>query len=126
MKLLNRNSRSRGGLFIKLCFLVFGALCLTIGSAWVVRYAPEVVGNLCPRTSENPAGLCYEDLPAAGYPFSYWQDLGGLSVQGRLGPEDKLLVIPFITDWFLYFALISLSYTVARLPFEQPTNSNEE
>jgi len=49
---------------------------LTLVSAFYICYAPTVVGNLC-----GPAGdeFCYQPLPQAGFPFSYWIDQAGIS-----------------------------------------------
>jgi len=83
---------------------LYGAfpLLLTLFSVFYIRYVPTVVGNLCgPKENE----FCYEPLPRAGFPFSYWLDQGGISIQGELGIDDDFSVLAFGGD-FLLFALI--------------------
>lgn len=78
------------------------ALAATCVSVLIIRYEPGVVGNLCPQTIENPYGLCFESLPVAGYPFSFWHDIGGVSVQGQLGAEDMFLISRFVASWLVW------------------------
>ena len=68
------------------------------------RNHPTVIGNVCQTSPENPKGLCYENLPAAGFPFSYLYDQGGVSVMGTLDiAEDNFYFTWFIADIILYF-----------------------
>ncbi|WP_371170669.1 hypothetical protein [Aliiroseovarius sp. 2305UL8-7] len=96
---------------LSLAVLMVLSLLMTISSGWYVRYSSEVVGNLCPKTEVNPNGFCYDLLPSAGLPISYWRDVGGISVEGKLGPEDKFLASFFVADWFFWFVTL-LSTTI--------------
>jgi hypothetical protein len=71
------------------------------------RFHPGVTGNGC----DTPRGLCYEDLPAGGFPFTYIYDRGDVSVIGKLGLEDNFYTGWFIADvtsYFITFFLIGL------------------
>jgi hypothetical protein len=84
---------------------VYGAvsLTLTLLSTFHIRYVPTVVGNLC---GANGIEFCYEPLPQAGFPFAYWMDSGGVSVQGQLGFEDKISALAFGADFLVYVLLV--------------------
>ena len=83
----------------------YGALAfiLTLLSAFYIRHVPTVVGNLC---GANGMEFCYEPLPQAGFPFAYWVDSGGVSVQGQLGFEDKISMLVFGADFLVYVLLV--------------------
>ena len=85
---------------------LYGALplLLTLFSVLYIRYVPTVVGNLC---GPNGNEFCYEPLPRAGFPFSYWIDRGGISIEGELGIDDDMSALAFGGD-FLVYALIML------------------
>jgi hypothetical protein len=84
-------------------------LVLTLSSVFYIRYVPTVVGNLC---GPNGNEFCYEPLPRAGFPFSYWIDVGGISVEGELGIDDDISVLAFGGD-LLFFALVG--FIIERL-----------
>lgn len=97
---------------IKRIFLALGIVgvsCIvTIISFTHQRHHPVAVGNVCEKTTENPSGLCYEDLPSAGFPFSYVYDSNGSSVIGRLGPEDRFKGGYFVLDILFYSSIFFL------------------
>jgi len=89
-------------------------MVLTIASVSYQKTYLGVVGNLCQITTDNPSGLCYEPLPAGGFPLSYLYDRGGISVVGQLGPEDNFHLLPFIINMAIY----SLSVFVIFLSYK--------
>jgi len=89
---------------LRLAAFVAGAVlafCLAAGSVVVHRPVLMAVGNMCDPSADNPGGLCYQRLPAGGWPFAFLYDDPGTSVLGTLGPEDD-----FRPGWFLVDAAI--------------------
>ena len=78
-------------------------LLLTLLSVFYIRYVPTVVGNLC---GPNGNEFCYEPLPRAGFPFSYWIDVGGISVEGELGIDDDFSVLALGADFLVYASIV--------------------
>lgn len=76
---------------------------LTLLSAFFIRYAPTVFGNLC---GPNGDEFCYTPLPQAGFPFAYWIDQGGVSVIGSPGIEDEFSALAFGADYMFYFLIL--------------------
>ncbi|MCH9807058.1 MAG: hypothetical protein K0U74_04940 [Alphaproteobacteria bacterium] len=81
--------------------LVIGFI-LAIATVAVERPYTGVVGNLCEKSTANPSGHCYDQLPAAGWPFRYIYDFGGISVQGVIGPEDDFYAGLFMADALIF------------------------
>jgi len=76
--------------------LIFLAIILTIISGSFETKYKGIVGNVCEKTTENPRGYCYEQLPQRGFPIAYIKDKGGVSVVGRLGVIDDFELPRFI------------------------------
>jgi hypothetical protein len=74
---------------------------LAAGSVMVHRPVRRAVGSLCAPAGDDPSGMCFQRLPAGGWPFSFLYDNPGTSVLGQLGPEDD-----FKPGWFLLDAAI--------------------
>jgi hypothetical protein len=73
---------------------------LTLLSAFYIRHIPTVVGNVCGVTGDE---FCYESLPRAGFPFSFWIDQGGVSVMGRLDLKINFLRWPLARIFWSIF-----------------------
>src|SRR3989339_1168924 len=97
---------------MKKILIILGIITLsflaTMASIKYERTHPTVTGNVCDASPNNPRGLCYEDLPAGGFPFSYLYDSGGVSVMGTLGIEDHFYIGWFIADIAFYFVIFCL------------------
>jgi len=79
------------------------SLLLTLLSVFYLRYVPTIVGNIC---GPNGNEFCYEPLPQAGFPFSYWLDRGGISIEGQLGIDDDFSALAFGTDFLVYVLIM--------------------
>lgn len=88
------------------------SLLITAASAYIVRLQETPVGNLCEKTAQNPDGLCFDFLPVAGYPVPFWKDIGGISVEGKLGPEDDFFAAFFIADWAIWYLVLAVLFLV--------------
>ncbi len=90
---------------------IMSAITLTLLSLSVERVGPELAayGNLCgPRHND----LCYKPVLKSGFPIAYLFDAPGVSVERKLGPEDKLSVGAFILDIAIYFVIFLLAFRV--------------
>jgi len=76
---------------------------LTLLSVFYIRYVPTIMGNVCGVTGNE---FCYEPLPRAGFPFSYWIDKGGVSVMGTLELTDEISILAFGADFLFYFLIV--------------------
>jgi hypothetical protein len=92
---------SRARILTALTVSAILAIGLAAGSVTVHRAVQMTVGNMCPVTPDNPAGLCVDGLPAGGWPFAFLYDNPGTSVRGNLGVEDD-----FRMGWFLLNAAV--------------------
>ncbi len=90
------------------------AFITTIASIKYRRSYSAATGNVCDVSTNNPRGLCFEDRPVGGFPFSYVYDSGGVSVPYSFGPEDHYYREWFIADIAFYFVIISLIYSIGR------------
>lgn len=98
-----------------LALLVVLSLFVAYWSILYIRPYKGVVGNLCEKTAENPAGYCFEALPSGGFPFAFMFDNGDVSVVGSLSwIEDDFILIPFIANWCIYFVLFLLLHIAYR------------
>lgn len=91
---------------------LMSAVTLTLLSFAVERSGPELAayGNLCgPRHND----LCYKPVLKRGFPIAYLFDAPGVSVERKLGPEDKLLMSALILDIAVYFVILLLAFRVA-------------
>ncbi len=90
--------------------LIFFAIILTIISGSFETKYKGIVGNVCEKTTENPRGYCYEQLPQRGFPIAYIKDKGGVSVVGRLGIVDDFELTRFIfanlANTLIYFSIL--------------------
>ncbi len=94
-------------------FLILaGALSLTLLSGAYSTTFDGAVGNVCEITSENPDGLCYQELPQRGFPLPYVIDSTSTSVIGNLGYEDHFVFLNFTFDIFIYSFVIGLLWIV--------------
>jgi ABC-type cobalamin transport system permease subunit len=101
-----------------LAALVVGAglaFSLAAGSVVVRRPVQTVVGNVCEPTRDNPSGLCFQPLPAAGWPFAFYYDDPGTSVRGHLGVEDNFEPGWFLIDAAVFGALLAVSAVGFRM-----------
>ena len=78
-------------------------VALTLLSVFYIRYVPTVFGNVC---GPNGNEFCYQPLPRAGFPFSFWIDKGGVSVMGTLEFTDEISILAFGTDFLFYFLIV--------------------
>lgn len=87
------------------------ALMLTLLSSFVERIGPEVAayGNLC---GPHHNDLCYQPVLKSGYPIAYVFDAPGVSVERKLGVEDKLSAGAFVLDIAIYFVIFLLVFRV--------------
>lgn len=87
------------------------AITLTLMSFSVERIGPEFTayGNLCGPHHDD---LCYKPVLKSGFPIAYLFDAPGVSVERKLGPEDKLLVTAFILDIAIYFVIFLLAFGI--------------
>lgn len=80
----------------------------TIASLAYQRPYRAIVGNVCERSTANPLGHCYGDLPAGGFPLPFLYDSPNTSVVGQLGIEDAmeyqntLSLSALISDWAFF------------------------
>src|SRR3989339_853071 len=97
---------------MKKILIILGIIILSfIATVLSIRYErthPTVNGNLCAVTEQNPGGLCYGDLPAGGFPFSYLYDAGEISIIKSLGVEDNFYIGRFIADMIFYLVFFFL------------------
>lgn len=97
---------------MKKIIFTLGIAALSFGVT-VVSYKYErqhsvVVGNICEKSDVNPNGLCYENLPSGGFPFSYIDDSSATSGIENLGPEDNIQIDYFILDMVFYGMILFL------------------
>jgi hypothetical protein len=104
--------------------LVVGAAVtfgLAAGSVVIHRPVPTAVGNMCDPAGDNPSGLCFERLPAGGWPFSFVYDDPGTSIVGRLGPEDDVRPGRFLLDAAIFAILPAFGAVVLRMRWRRPS-----
>lgn len=90
---------------------LISAITLTLLSVCVERIGPELAqyGNLCGPSNDDP---CYKPILKGGFPVAYLFDAPGLSVERKLGPEDKLSVGALILDIAIYVIIVLLALRV--------------
>ncbi len=92
---------------MKKILIVIGILLLSFLAAIVsVKYERTysgVTGNVCDVSTGNPRGLCYQNLPRGGFPFSYLFDNGGITGQGHFEMFDTIKVGWLVADIAFYF-----------------------
>ena len=95
---------------------LLSAFGLTFLSLFLKRSYEGIVGTECEKIATNPLGHCYEQLPAGGFPSSYLVDQGGVSVVGKLGPEDLFLLDMFLYNLMFYIITIAvLNFFVKKI-----------
>jgi len=113
---------------MKIVLTILGILALSflaaIGSFKYERTHPSVTGNVCDASVNNPRGLCYENLPVGGFPFSYLFDIGGVTGQGHLEIFDDFKTEWFIADVVFYAMFFSLTGLLIRKKIYSPTALN--
>jgi hypothetical protein len=87
----------------KLIAVLAGAIVLTLGS---LAYHRTYVPRPCPPVVPYDYGLCDVVLPRGGLPLSYVYDLQDISVQGTLGPEDVVHLMPFLGNMMFYMVIL--------------------
>ena len=94
-------------------FALACALALAMGSVGIQRYGPErgVFGNLCGPTGDD---FCYGPLLNGGFPLGFVYDFPGISIENKLGAEDRFRIWPFLADVAVYWALLAAAWTFGR------------
>lgn len=55
--------------------------------------------------------LCYHPRLTAGFPFAFYFDFPGVSVENQIGfLEDEFRLYPFLIDLWIYYLLLFTSY----------------
>lgn len=81
------------------------SMTLTGLSVHVERTGPELAqyGNLCGPGNDDP---CYKPVLKGGFPVAYLVDMPGVSVERKLGFEDRLSITALILDIAIHAAMI--------------------
>lgn len=95
--------------------LIFLAFILSLISLSFRSEYKGIIGNLCEKTTENPRGYCYEQLPQRGFPLGYLRDNGGVSVVGTLHfPDDHFEFDRFAVNTLTYFSILYVLFFIYR------------
>jgi hypothetical protein len=81
------------------------SMTLTGLSVYIERTGPELAqyGNLCGPGNDAP---CNEPVLKGGFPVAYLVDMPGVSVERKLGFEDRLSITALILDIAIHAAMI--------------------
>lgn len=92
---------------IKLLIFII-SIAASLLSVSYKKNEPVAMGNLCAQTEYNQKGLCFDLLPAGGFPVTYLYSHGGVSTPNNLGfLEDDFRLWLFLVNTGIYYQLIA-------------------
>jgi len=100
-------------LLLRYSTLALAALIISLSTVLIQRTGPEFVqvGNMCGATGSEP---CLHPQLTGGFPLAYLYDVGGISIENKLGPEDKFDFIAFAVDFSVYALVGFLAVKTVR------------